>query len=67
MSDQQFEDAESYVGGYSKDVLSFKQIILEHLKKISLLSCVEWRGGYWDTREVYKGNMVSEEKRYTNI
>lgn len=41
----QFEDAESYRRNPEAN-LSFKDIVLEHLKKITLLSCVEFRGGY---------------------
>ena len=42
----EFEDAESYSYNYSKDKLTFKDIILQHLRKLTELSSVEFRGGY---------------------
>lgn len=54
----EFEDAESYSFNYLKDRLSFRDLILLHVKKIAQLACVEFRGGYWEVREipVVKGN-----------
>lgn len=52
MTDQpQFEDADSINYSYfQKDKVSFRDIILQHLRKIAQLSCVEFRGGYWEER-----------------
>jgi len=47
-----FEDAESYSYSFNKDKLTFKDIILQHLKKISQFASVEFRGGYWEIKEV---------------
>lgn len=44
---EQFEDAESYNSYFGKERLTFKDIILQHLKRISQLSSVEFRGGYF--------------------
>lgn len=54
--DNQYEDAESYQFNYSKDKLTFKDIILQHLKRISEFASVEFRGGYWHQKPVKLGN-----------
>lgn len=52
MEENKYVDAESYQGGsYGKDELSFRIIILQHLKRISQLAAVEFRGGYWEIKE----------------
>ena len=46
---EQFMDPEvGYSGG--KDKVSFKIILLNHLRKILTLSCVEYRGGFFEQR-----------------
>jgi len=49
--DVRFEDAESYSFNYDKDKLTFRDIVLQHLRKITQLASVEFRGGYWEVRE----------------
>ena len=44
-----FIDAEQYTGGQNKE-LTFRMIVLEHLRKILSLSCAEFHGGYWEIR-----------------
>lgn len=65
MEEVQFEDAESYSSNYMKDKITFRDIILQHLRKISQLSCVEFMGGYYDERTVYApGGMQNTIKTY---
>ena len=45
--EQQFVDAESYGHGFSKKKISFKDVVILHLKKIGEFASCEWRGGYW--------------------
>ena len=45
-----FEDAETYGFNYGKDKLTFKDIVLLHLKKIGGFASCEWRGGYWEEK-----------------
>ena len=45
-----FEDPESSRSNYGKDQICFRDIVLNHLRKISLLASVEFRGGFWETK-----------------
>ena len=58
-----FVDAE---GTYStdKDPISFKLIVLIHLKKITQLCCCEWHGGYWKNSTKVSGGMSWQERTY---
>lgn len=47
--DVKFIDAESWTGT-NKEKLTFKEIVLSHLKKIGCFTSVEFRGGYWEIR-----------------
>lgn len=49
-NDVNFEDAESYSFNFDKNKLTFKDIVLLHLQKISHYASVEMRGGYWENR-----------------
>jgi len=60
----QFEDAESYNYSFDKNKLTFKDIILLHLKKIGDYASVEFRGGYWEVRSKVIGGMGIEDKHY---
>lgn len=51
-----FIDAESWTG-QEKEKLTFREIVLSHLKKIGTFSSVEFRGGYWQPRKIPVGNM----------
>jgi len=50
-----FEDNENVSFAYGKEGISFKDIILNHLKRISEFSSVEFRGGYWEERRMHLG------------
>lgn len=59
---EQFEDAESYVGSFGKDKLSFKFIVLQHLQRIGQYASVEMHGGYFQERtKVIQGSAVTEQ------
>ncbi len=52
-----FMDAESYQGsGDTK--LTFRMIVLQHLKKILSLSCVEFRGGFTQIKYTKGGDPI---------
>ena len=53
----EFIDAESYSG--SNEKVTFREIVLAHLKKIGGLACKEWRGGYTQKRLKMAGTMGS--------
>lgn len=58
-----FEDAESF--SYTdKDKLSFKDIVLQHLKKIGTFASVELRGGYWQDKQIPFGQGIITQKVY---
>ena len=59
-----FDEGERYSGGYQKDQLSFREIILQHLKRITEFSSVEFRGGYWEQKIVPMGNSGMTQKVY---
>lgn len=63
-NDTQFEDAEQYTFSYNKDRISFKDIILQHLKDIGKYSSVEFRGGYWEKRTKIVSGQIIEDKTY---
>ena len=50
MEETHFQDAENYSGSYGKDAISFKDIILNHLRRISVFASCEFRGGFWEVR-----------------
>lgn len=62
--DVEFEDADSYSYNYNKDKLTFKDIILQHLKKISQFASCEFLGGYWQERTKLMGGLGVTEKFY---
>jgi hypothetical protein len=47
----EFIDADRYQGGGNND-LSFRFIVLEHLRKILYLASTEFHGGYWKEERV---------------
>lgn len=51
MTEPTFEDAESYSFNNLKDKITFRDIILQHLRRISQFASVEFRGGYWEIKE----------------
>ena len=50
-----FQDAESQT--FSSQGLTFKDIILAHIRKITQLSCVEMRGGFWEHKPPQNPNI----------
>lgn len=60
----QFEDAEAFTYNFNKDKITFKDIILLHLKKIGEYASVEYRGGYWETKTKMSGGLSIEERYY---
>lgn len=64
MSEIAFQDADHFGGGNFEGV-SFRDIIMNHLRRIANFNSVEFRGGYWETRIVPLGNnQTTEERRY---
>lgn len=62
--DIQFVDADSpYLGGQDKK-LTFKLIVLEHLRRIATFASKEMRGGYWQDRTKIVGGMSLTEHFY---
>lgn len=64
MQEEQYEDGESYSFSYAKDKLTFKDIILQHLKQIGKYASVEWHGGFWENKVKFFGNASVEERYY---
>ncbi len=62
-----FIDAEARSGG--KEKITFKEIVLSHLKKIGTFASVEFRGGWWDERTVHTslGGVTKSEEIRTYI
>lgn len=58
-----FLDANEYQGS-SFEKISFKEIVLNHVRKIGTLSSVEFRGGYWEERSISTGVQNKETKIY---
>lgn len=56
-------DAETYKGGF-KDGLTFKEIVMLHLKQIISFECVEMRGGFWVTKSKISHGIITETKEY---
>jgi len=44
----QFQNVDSWKGGGGKFGFSFKQIVLEHIRRVTINGSVEWHGGYWN-------------------
>lgn len=63
-NDTRFEDAESYSYPYGKDKLTFKDIVLEHLKRIGTFASVEFVGGYWQEKVRIIGGTGMTERVY---
>lgn len=61
--DVEFLDAESWSGG-DKEKLTFREIVLSHVKRIGILASVEFRGGYWQIEEVPMGQYSKTTKTY---
>lgn len=58
--DVKYIDAETYAGG-QQDKLTFQIIVLQHLKKISLLASQEFHGGYFkDVTKLISGVGITD-------
>ena len=57
-----FIDAEEYTGSSSE--MSFKELILRHLGKISEICTCEFREGYWQEKPVKVGDGISIARTY---
>ena len=58
----QFVDPEEYSSG--KDGLTFRQIVLNHLAKISSICAKEMKSGYWQKRPIAVGGGVYPSETY---
>ena len=58
----QFDDMDH--GSFSKEEITIRSIILNHLKKICLLSCDEFVGGYNNTVTEWHGSLRYVKKVY---
>jgi len=63
METQQFIDADSYQGGKQEKV-TFRDIVLSQVKKISDNSNKEFKGGYYDYKPINVGQFGSSVKVY---
>lgn len=55
MNEPSFQDAENFSHNFIGDKITFRDIILNHLRRISQFASVEWRGGYWEERSNHIG------------
>lgn len=62
--DVKFEDADGYSYNYLKDKVTFRDIILQHLKRITTLASVEFRGGFWNQQPVKIGGAYTTVDTY---
>lgn len=59
-----FIDAEGYSGG-GQDKISFREIVLQHLRRILSLTAVEFAGGYYqENTQLTRSGLAIKEKRY---
>ena len=58
-----FDDGES-IGSYSNDGVTFKEIVLQHLRQITRFSSVEFRGGYTQQKAVNTGGITNVVETY---
>lgn len=59
-----FIDTDSISNAYNEEKISFRAIVLSHLKKIAIYNSVEFRGGYHDENVIMIGNAISKHKVY---
>jgi len=63
-STENFEDGDSYSYNFNKDNLTFKDIVLQHLKKITIISSVEFQPGFWEDRPIMVGGAHTSIRIY---
>ena len=62
-ADVQFEDAEYTSGNSFKDKITFRDIVLSHVRRIAQYGSVEFQGGYWEHKPVsINGNTTTVSK-----
>lgn len=59
----QFEGADTYKGS-EEGTISFRDIALKHYQRITQLSCVEFRGGYYEDKTRTAGKIAYTERIY---
>jgi len=62
----QFQDAENFSIDYNKDKISFRDIILNHLRRILVFASVEYRGGGYEEKTVITNGVVNTVKIYVS-
>lgn len=62
--DVQFIDAESYQGGGINDKITFRIIVLEHIRRLFSLGSEEWHGGYWKDVSYGVNNLIGTTQVY---
>ena len=62
--DIKFMDAEQYQGRGQDSKLTFKQILLNQLSRITSKMTVEWKGGYWQQKSIPAGSGLSVIEKY---
>ena len=62
--EMKFIDSESYQQGPNKENLSFREICMQHLKRIGLLASKEMRGGYWQEKTRSVGGSIVTDNYY---
>lgn len=58
----EFIDGEAY--SHKEEILSFRSIVLQHLKTIGAISCKEMMPGYWTEKSVNMGSYISSQRIY---
>lgn len=61
--EDKFLDAEQQ-GAFNLEGVTFKDIVLAHLRRITSLASVEMRGGYWESRSRPAGSVMMSEQVY---
>lgn len=62
IEESKFQDAEDYNFSFNKEQLTFRDIVLQHLKRISIFASVEMRGGYLiEKSKSFGGGLLTEQ------
>jgi len=64
MGEDNFIDGESSFGSGKSELLSFKNILMKHLERITRLSSVEFKGGYNQPRTVQVSGTLMQQDVY---
>lgn len=63
MEQERYIDAEEYEGKRKQNI-TFRDIVLSHLKRISQYASVEFTGGYWTTKPFNVSGLTYKQKIY---